>query len=125
MDVVESKGISYSADLFKFLNNLKPIKILVVSADIPLLNPKIIRQIIYRCLPNLPCVSIVLEKNFIEDLGIKPSVIFDIKGKEYCYSGILIIDSSKIEYKHSYLEEYYIIMNEKRDCSQYKYKKRT
>ena len=113
IDVVESKGISYSTDLFKLLYNLKPIKIFVVSADTPLLNPKIIRQIINRCLPNLPCVSIVLEKNFVEDLGIKPSVIFNITGKEYCHSGILIIDSSKIEYKHTYLEEYYLIMNEK------------
>jgi adenosylcobinamide-phosphate guanylyltransferase len=113
IDVIESKGISYSTDLFKFLNKLKPSKILVVSADIPLLNPKIIQKIVNRCLPNLPCVSIVLEKNFVEDLGVKPSVIFSIKGKEYCHSGILIIDSSKIEDKHTYLEEYYLIMNKK------------
>lgn len=112
IDIVEGKGISYSADLSIILKKLKPARVFVVAADLPLLNPRIIQKIIIQCLPCFPCTCVILEKSFVKNFGVIPSVVFNIGTKEYCYSGILIIDSSKLK-SNSKLEEYYLIMNEK------------
>ncbi len=112
IDVIETEGTSYSRDLCMVLKNLKPAMVFVVSSDLPLLNPKIVQNIIYSCLPQLPCISIVSEKQYVQSIGIKPSVVITIGAKEYCHSGINIIDSSKID-DDCKLEEYYLIMNEK------------
>lgn len=112
IDVIETEGTSYSRDLCMVLKNLKPAMVFVVSSDLPLLNPKIVQNIIYNCLPQLPCISIVSEKQYVQSIGIKPSVVITIGAKEYCHSGINIIDSSKIDDDRK-LEEYYLIMNEK------------
>ena len=112
IDVIETEGTSYSRDLCMVLKNLKPAMVFVVSSDLPLLNPKIVQNIIYSCLPQLPCISIVSEKQYVQSIGIKPSVVITIGAKEYCHSGINIIDSSKIDDDRK-LEEYYLIMNEK------------
>jgi GTP:adenosylcobinamide-phosphate guanylyltransferase len=57
-------------------------------------------------------VSILLEKLFVESIGIKPSIVTVIRRKEYCHSGITILDSSKVKRELS-LAEHYIVMNEK------------
>jgi GTP:adenosylcobinamide-phosphate guanylyltransferase len=45
-------------------------------------------------------------------MGIKPSLILNINSKEYCHTGITIVDSSKVE-GFATVKEYYVIMNEK------------
>lgn len=112
IDVIETEGISYSKDLSMVLRNLKPAIVFVVSSDLPLLNPKVVQNIIFSCLPELPCISIVSEKQYVQNIGIKPSLVVRIGAKEYCHSGITIVDSSKIN-EDCKLEEYYVIMNEK------------
>jgi adenosylcobinamide-phosphate guanylyltransferase len=112
IDVIETEGTSYSKDLSAVLRSLKPAMVFVVSSDLPLLNAKIVQNIIFSCLLELPCISIVSEKQYVQSIGIKPSLVVTIGAKEYCHSGISIIDSSKINKDHK-LEEYYIIMNEK------------
>jgi adenosylcobinamide-phosphate guanylyltransferase len=112
--VVETAGISYSRDLSAAICKFKPARIFVVSADLPLLNSKIVRKIVVRCLPTYPypCVSILLEKLFVESIGIEPSVVTVIGKKEYCHSGITILDSSEAN-RESSLAEKYIVLNEK------------
>jgi adenosylcobinamide-phosphate guanylyltransferase len=112
IDVIETEGTSYSKDLSVVLRNLKPAMVFVVSSDLPLLNPKIVQRIIFNRLPELPCISVVSEKQYVQSIGIKPSLVVTIGAKEYCHSGINIIDSSKINDGHE-LEEYYMIMNER------------
>jgi adenosylcobinamide-phosphate guanylyltransferase len=63
-------------------------------------------------LHELPCISVVSEKQYVQSIGITPSLVVTIGAKEYCHSGINIIDSSKINEGHE-LEEYYMIMNER------------
>jgi GTP:adenosylcobinamide-phosphate guanylyltransferase len=112
IDVVETGGISYSKDLSVAVCKFKPARVFVVSADLPLLNSKIVKNIVVRCLPSNPCVSILLEKLFVESVGIKPSIVTVIRRKGYCHSGITILDSSKVNSEFS-LAEHYIVMNEK------------
>ncbi|HET7146871.1 MAG TPA: NTP transferase domain-containing protein [Candidatus Nitrosopolaris sp.] len=111
IDIIETGGISYSEDLSVAVCKFKPARVFVVSADLPLLNSKIVQNIVFRCLPNNPCVSILLEKKFVVSIGIKPSIVTGIR-KGYCHSGITILDSSKVNREFS-LDEHYIVMNEK------------
>jgi len=112
IDVVETAGISYSRDLSAAICKFKPARVFVVSADLPLLNSKIVQNIVVRCLPSYPCVSILLEKLFVESIGIEPSVVTVIGKKGYCHSGITILDSSEAN-RESSLAEKYIVLNEK------------
>lgn len=112
VDIIKTEGKSYSTDLSIVLNKLKPSTIFVIPADLPLLNPKIIHKIISTYIPGLPCVSIISDKQFVVNMGIKPSLILNINSKEYCHTGITIVDSSKVE-GFTTVKEYYVIMNEK------------
>lgn len=112
IDVVETNGISYSKDLSIVVDKFEPSRVFVVSADLPLLNPKIVQDIAVRSMPNFPCVSFVLEKLFVERIGIQPSITILIGNKEYSHSGITILDSSKVN-RDRILEEHYIVMNKK------------
>jgi adenosylcobinamide-phosphate guanylyltransferase len=110
--ILESKGENYSLDLSDVLGKIKPGVVFAVSADLPLLNPAVIQSIISRYLPSFPCTTVILETRFVKNFDILPSSILSIGSKEYCYSGIVIIDSSKHR-SNSKLEEYFLIMNEK------------
>jgi adenosylcobinamide-phosphate guanylyltransferase len=113
IDIIESKGANYSEDLCSLLDKIKPFKTFIVSADLPLLSPKMIRKIVKSCISlHSQCISIVLEEYFVRCLGIKPSIVFNIGKQEYCHSGIMIIDSSKSKTQQN-LDEYYLVMNEK------------
>jgi adenosylcobinamide-phosphate guanylyltransferase len=112
IDIIQTEGKSYSKDLSIVLNKLKPSTVFVVPADLPLLNPKIIQKVIRRYTPGLSCVSIVSDKQFVLNMGIKPSLVLNINSKEYCHTGITIVDSSKVE-GFTNVKEYYVIMNEK------------
>ncbi len=110
--ILEGKGEDYSLDLSYILGKIKPAFAFVVSGDLPLLNPAIIRRIITDYSPHFPCTSIVLETCFVKTLGVLPSSILTIGVKECCYSGIMIIDTSKLR-TNTKLEENYMIVNEK------------
>jgi len=112
IDVVESAGLGYSRDLSAVVCKFKPARVFVVSADLPLLNSQIVQNIVVRCFPSHPCVSVLLENLFVESIGIEPSVMVFMGKKGYCHSGITILDSSKADSESS-LAEHYIVMNEK------------
>jgi len=112
IDVVETDGISYSKDLSIIVHKFEPSRVFVVSADLPLLNKKIVQDIAVKSMPNFPCVSVLLEKLFVERIGIEPSITIIIGKKEYSHSGITILDSSKVN-RDSSLKEHYIVMNKR------------
>jgi len=106
--VIETTGEGYPQDLSRLLSRLKPEKVVVVPADVPLLDAQALNDIVDAANNKQePAVSIVLEKGFVEGLGAKPSVVF---GK-YCHSGITIFDTAKIVSET--VQERYIVMNKK------------
>jgi GTP:adenosylcobinamide-phosphate guanylyltransferase len=111
-DLIKTEGISYSKDLSIVLNKLKPATIFVVPADLPLLSTRVVQKVLNKYYAVSPCVSIVSDYKFVVNMGIKPSLVLNINSKEYCHTGISIIDSSKVM-GFATLKEYYIIMNEK------------
>ncbi len=121
--LLETSGIGYPEDYMNILelfkntkydkvNDLK--KILFLPIDVPLISSEILIQII-NTNQKKPCLTIILEKGFIKNHGIIPSYEFIIDKKKYCYSGISVIDISKIDIDNSkkikLIDEEYIILN--------------
>lgn len=111
MNILEGNGVNYSLDLSYVLGKIRPTLVFVASADLPLLNSSLIQRIMAQNLP-YPCAPVVLETGFVRSFNISPSSVLTIGTKEYCYSGIILIDSSSYKID-SELEEHYLIMNEK------------
>ena len=107
IDIIETSGEGFSRDL-SFLPRLKPSRVLVVPADLPLLNARIVSEIVGGVAQmKQAAVSIAIEKEFAEKIGVKPSVIiFD----KYCHSGITIFDTARI-IDSEHIQEQYIIKN--------------
>lgn len=119
LDIVETAGNGFSQDL-SFLPKFKLARVLVIPADLPLLNSKIVREIvsIAQTSAGAVAISITIEKEFVENIGVKPSVVVCDKNndKYYCHSGITIFDTARIGDNNSsssslLVKEEYKIMN--------------
>ena len=109
VEVIETAGEGFSQDLQHLLSKLKPERVFVIPADVPLVNPQTISDVADLAGgERAPAVSIVMENKFVSDIGAKPSVILD---DQYCHSGITIFDSSAIG--GGEVEEEYLLMNRK------------
>ena len=108
IETIETAGQGYSEDLPHLLSKLEPQKVMVVPGDIPLLNSQIVNEIL-KTTDNRqgPAISIVLEKRFVEGIGVKPSIVLD----QYCHSGITIFDTRAVG--TGPVQECYLEMNRK------------
>jgi len=110
IEVIETAGEGYSQDLSRILG-LKPGKIFVTPADISLLDSKTVSDIVVLVSHRTaPAISVVMDKGFVEKLGVKPSVTLELDGEQYCHSGITVFDSAKAV--SGPVEEQYVVMNE-------------
>ena len=112
IEVIRTEGDSYSKDLSFVLNKIKPDRVLTVSADLPLLSSYIVHQIVICNIPRFSCASIILEKCFVENLGVTPSVVFNIGAQQYCHSGILVFNYPRLK-ECQKIKEYFILMNKR------------
>ena len=111
LNIFHGTGLGYSADLSYFLKLHYDKIIFTVPSDLPLLSVGIIKKIVdsYK---EEPCLSIITEKNFVESLGIRPSISFKFNDLDYCYSGISIFNTSKVRSSEN-IKETYMILNNK------------
>lgn len=108
IEIIETAGEGYPQDLSCVLARLKPEKILVVPADIPLLDARTVGDIVDAVTSNHePAVSIVLDTEFVKSMGADPSVVFG----RYCHSGVTLFDTSRVAGET--LQERYVVMNRK------------
>jgi adenosylcobinamide-phosphate guanylyltransferase len=114
IDTIETAGEGYSNDLSFVLSELRPQRVMVVPSDIPLLTSKLVSEILDVVDSSSssrheiePAISIILEKAFVEAIGVKPSIVLD----QYCHSGITIFNTMGVGTKP--VEEHYLIMNRK------------
>jgi adenosylcobinamide-phosphate guanylyltransferase len=110
LHLIETSGFDYSTDLGQVIELLKPSEIIIVPSDLPILKAETINDILKSWNPDASFVSIIMEKNFIESLGLIPSIVFSVEKVEYCYSGISMIDTSRI-LAGVEANESYIVMN--------------
>ena len=104
--LIETTGRGYSEDYLKVIEYFKEMenekkhgikKILFLPIDIPLISLDTLTQLI-AINQEKPCLTIVLEKGFVKSMGIMPSEFeLAIDNKNYCYSGISIMDIKKID----------------------------
>jgi adenosylcobinamide-phosphate guanylyltransferase len=111
LEIIEGYGNGYSNDLSFVIENFFEYTIFVVSADLPLLSETDIMKILSRCDFNAECHSIIVNKKIVDDIYIKPSVVFEFKKRNYCYSGITIFNLKKRKNNFSRISERYLIMN--------------
>jgi adenosylcobinamide-phosphate guanylyltransferase len=115
IEIIETAGEGYSQDLSHLLSKLKPQKVVVVPGDIPLLNSQIVNEILNTIddddddrKEQEQAISIILEKGFIEEIGVKPSIVLM---NQYCYSGITIFNTMAVGTEP--VKERYLVMNRK------------
>ncbi len=106
IEVIETAGAGYPQDLSRLLLRLRPEKVMVVPADVPLLDAQAVGGIVDAADGKQEAaVSIVLEKEFVKNIGIKPSVVFG----RYCHSGVTVFDTARIA--SLAVQERYMVMN--------------
>ena len=70
IELIETAGDGYPQDLSRLLSMLRPEKVMVFPADLPLLDARIVNDIIDAVSTKQePAISIVLEKAFVEGIG--------------------------------------------------------
>jgi adenosylcobinamide-phosphate guanylyltransferase len=117
IETIETAGEGYSQDLSYLLSKLKPKKVVAVPGDIPLLNSQIVNEILNIIVDDdddddrqeqEPAISIILEKGFVEEIGVKPSLVLM---NQYCHSGITIFNTMAVGTEP--VKERYLVMNRK------------
>jgi adenosylcobinamide-phosphate guanylyltransferase len=115
IETIETAGEGYSQDLSHLLSKLKPQKVVVVPGDIPLLTSQIVNEILNAVdeddddkQEQEPAISIILEKGFVEEIGVKPSIVLM---NQYCHSGITIFNTMAVGTE--LVKERYLVMNRK------------
>lgn len=108
IEVIDTLGAGYSQDLSLLLSTLAPDRVLIVSADLPLLTAETVREVAKKLSShNAPAVSAVMDRSFVESLGMMPSVVIGDK----CHSGITLFDAGQVSDKP--VKELYVTMNMK------------
>ncbi len=113
VETIETAGEGYSNDLSYLLSKLRPLRVMVVPSDIPLLTSQLVSEILDVIDNNSirqemkPAISILLEKEFVERIGAKPSIVLD----QYCHSGITVFNTIAVGTEP--VEEHYVVMNRK------------
>lgn len=107
METIETSGDGYSQDLSLLLDKLKPARVFVTSADLPLISAQIVNEIA-SMRQNMPLLSVIVTKQFVENIGIIPSVKLIHSGVEYCQSGISVFDTSR-QSSGEFAEEYLVM----------------
>ncbi len=111
-EIMETEGHGYSEDLSKILAKfVEPV--FVVSGDMPLLDPAAISKIMELVDSKNIWNSIIVRKNFLTSLGIDAEFFITINGEDYAYTGISVIDPTKIHLGKP-VDEFFIIFDDKR-----------
>jgi adenosylcobinamide-phosphate guanylyltransferase len=112
ISVIQTDGNGYVNDLSQILHNFDE-PVFVISGDMPLLDAKIIREIVQLVDIKNTWTAVLLSKNFLDSLHIKTEYNIHYNKKEYSYSGISIVNPSSLSgMKH--VEESYVILDDKR-----------
>jgi len=111
IEIIEGKGNGYSSDVSFIIENFFEHIIFMISADLPLLSEIDIIKILSKCNFDATCYSILFDKKIVDEICIKPSVVFEYGKRNYCYSGITIFNLTKRHNDQTLISERYIIIN--------------
>lgn len=110
--IIETRGKGYVEDLNHVLSIINDI-VFVTSADLPLLDDEIIKNIIAKCDTKNTWTSILVTKQFLDSLNLSSDFTVMHDGQTCCYTGVSIVNANLIsDYQH--VEESFIIVDDKR-----------
>ncbi|MFX1392549.1 MAG: NTP transferase domain-containing protein [Promethearchaeota archaeon] len=115
IEIIETPGKGYHSDLLFIFKILKLGISMTVVADLPLIKPEIIDEIVEKyMLLKKPSLAVMTDFNFFCQHGIKPTIKFQSKNsqKNLVPIGINIIDGQFIEQKE---QDQVIIVNNRRE----------
>ena len=112
IDIFDTHGIGYAEDLSLALQSIND-SVLVTSGDLPLLDKEIIQQIVNHYDSNKIWTSILVTNKFLSTLGLVSDYSIHYSNQKCNYTGISLINASKIN-SFENLDEHYIIIDDKR-----------
>ena len=110
--VIGTGGAGYSEDLNSVLRQLAG-PVFVTSADMPLLDGEVVRQIVNMHDSSALWTSIISTKKFRDKLGLSHDSAVTHDGKLCSYTGISMVDSSRIN-SLGMVDERFIILDDRR-----------
>lgn len=111
-EVIDSSGQGYVEDLNIILKSLN-YPVFITSADLPLLDTKVIKKIVNLYDPNTTWTTILATKKFLNSIGISSSYEVIFENQTCNYTGISIINPEKISDLEN-IKEKFVIINDKR-----------
>ena len=109
--VIDTPGDGYSKDLSRILQGMDG-PVFVTSADLPLLDGPVVREIVRRYDPGMRWMSVLLSEGFLDSLGLSSDVGAVFGGEQCRYAGISVVDSSQIS--DGVVPEQYTVLDDKR-----------
>ena len=110
--IFDTPGTGYVEDLNLVLKSLND-SVLIVSADLPLLDSEIIKKIVNLYDPNNKWTTILVTKKFLKSLGLSSDYDITFENKLCNYTGISMINSQQISNLEN-IEEKFVIVDDKR-----------
>lgn len=110
--IFDTPGTGYVEDLNLVLKSLND-SVLIVSADLPLLDSEIIKKIVNLYDPNNKWTTILVTKKFLKSLGLSSDYDITFENKLCNYTGISMINSQQISSLEN-IEEKFVIVDDKR-----------
>lgn len=112
IELFDSSGNGYVQDLNQILTTIHEY-VFVTSGDLPLLDEKIIRNLVNSCDPKNIWTTILVTKKFLESLKLSCDYEIDFNDQKCSFTGISIINAKKISNLRK-INENYLICNDKR-----------
>jgi adenosylcobinamide-phosphate guanylyltransferase len=98
VEVIETRGLGYEEDMKFAIKQRKLRDVMVVSADLPLLDPVLVDRAIESYNREMkPALCVMAPAEIVEEQGAKPSCVFQIGGKRMVPVGINLIDGTRID----------------------------
>lgn len=111
-EIVDSSGMGYVADLNTILNSYKEF-LFIISGDLPLIDGKIVQDMVKFYDPKNICTTILVTKKFHESLGLSSSYNVVYKNQNCVYTGISMINPENISNLEN-IKESFVIVDDKR-----------
>ena len=112
IDTIETSGKGYVDDLNSVLQKIND-DVLIVSGDLPLLDEKIIQEIVNNYDSQKTWTSVLVTKNFLDSLGMSSDYSVNFNDQICHYTGISLVNSKNISSLEN-IDENYIIIDDKR-----------
>ena len=109
---MDTAGKGYVYDLNQILHNFDET-VFVTPGDMPLLDAEIVKKIIQLADINNIWTTIIISKEFLDSLHLKSEYSVIYEKKQYSYSGISIVNPSKLSGMTT-VDESYVILDDKR-----------